>query len=69
MDNLAKSARTSCVITVDVNWVTPHSCERPQKLLNSNLCARTACATGYGFCNALIRQRKPKLSTELCRSC
>ncbi|RQS98955.1 hypothetical protein DF037_23925 [Burkholderia contaminans] len=65
MDNRAKSARTSCVITVDVNWATRHSCEAAQKLLNSNLCARTACATGYGFANTLIHQRKPELSTEL----
>ncbi|MBA9830444.1 hypothetical protein DI458_21360 [Burkholderia contaminans] len=65
MDNRTKSARTSCVITVDVNWATRHSCEAAQKLLNSNVCARTACATGYGFANALIHQRKPELSTEL----
>ncbi|RQS73803.1 hypothetical protein DF032_25905 [Burkholderia seminalis] len=69
MDNRAESARTSCVITVDVNWATPHSCATARKLLNSNDCARTACATGYGFANALIRQRKPKLSTELCVLC
>ncbi|KAG8151478.1 hypothetical protein BFF94_022445 [Burkholderia catarinensis] len=69
MDNLAKSARASCVITVDVNWVTRHSCETAPKLLNANFCARTACATGYGFFNPLIRQRKPKLSTELCVLC
>ncbi|OXJ06089.1 hypothetical protein CFB41_00365 [Burkholderia sp. AU33803] len=69
MDNRAKSARTSCVITVDVNWATRHSCEAAPKLLNSNLCARTVCATGYGFCNTLICRRKPKLSTELCVLC
>ncbi|AWU98744.1 hypothetical protein DM992_03585 [Burkholderia sp. JP2-270] len=69
MDNLAKSTCTSCVITVDVNWATRHSCETAPKLLISNFCARTACATGYGFANALIRQRKPKLSTELCVLC
>ncbi|MPV59849.1 hypothetical protein CFB46_04450 [Burkholderia sp. HI2761] len=69
MDNRAKSARTSCVITVDVNWVTRHSCEAARKLLNSNVCARTACAIGYGFANALIWQRKPELSTELCALC
>ncbi|OMG69826.1 hypothetical protein BW685_30360 [Burkholderia ubonensis] len=69
MDNRAKSARTPCAITVDVNWASPHSCETARKLLNSNRCARTACAAGYGFANALIRLRKPKLSTELCGSC
>ncbi|OXI27741.1 hypothetical protein CFB43_00280 [Burkholderia sp. AU15512] len=69
MDNRAKSARTSCAITVDVNWATRHSCEAAQKLLNSNLCARTACATGYGLCNTLIYRRKSKLSTELRALC
>ncbi|PCE31047.1 hypothetical protein BZL54_17625 [Burkholderia ubonensis subsp. mesacidophila] len=61
--------RTPCAITVDVNWASPHSCETPQKLLNSNCCARTACAAGYGFANMLICLRKPKLSTELRGSC
>ncbi|OXI49681.1 hypothetical protein CFB84_00310 [Burkholderia aenigmatica] len=69
MDNRAESARTSCAITVDVNWATRHSCETGRKLLNSNLCARTVCATGYGLPNALICRRKPKLSTELCVLC
>ncbi|AQQ33911.1 hypothetical protein A8E95_28155 [Burkholderia cenocepacia] len=69
MDNRAESARTSCAITVDVNWVTQHSCEAARKLLNSNVCEQTACATGYGFANTLIFQRKPELSTELCVLC
>ncbi|OXI36066.1 hypothetical protein CFB89_00245 [Burkholderia sp. AU16741] len=69
MDNPAKSLRIPCAITVDVNWVTRHSCEAARKLLDSNLCARTACATGYGFANTLICQRKPELSTELCVLC
>ncbi|AZQ49577.1 hypothetical protein D5R55_00340 [Burkholderia cenocepacia] len=69
MDNCAKSVRTLCVITVDVNWVTRHSCKAARKLLNSNVCARTACATGYSFANTLICQRKPELSTELCVLC
>ncbi|AXK64028.1 hypothetical protein CN645_23515 [Burkholderia sp. IDO3] len=69
MDNRAKSARTSCAITVDVNWATRHSREAAQKLLNSNLCEQTACATGYGRANTLILLRKPKLSTELCGPC
>ncbi|MPV68793.1 hypothetical protein GD429_23840 [Burkholderia sp. BE17] len=69
MDKLAESARASCVITVDVNWVTRHSCEVAPKLLISNFCARTACATGYGFAKVLICRRKPKLSTELCVLC
>ncbi|TGN97510.1 hypothetical protein PL79_010650 [Burkholderia sp. USMB20] len=65
MDNRAESARTSCAITVDVNWATRHSCETARKLPNSNLCEQTACATTYGRANALILLRKPKLSTEL----
>ncbi|ORT83312.1 hypothetical protein B7G54_23540 [Burkholderia puraquae] len=69
MDNPAESTRTSCVITVDVNWATRHCCETARKLLNSNLCERTVCATGYGLSNTLIRRRKPKLSTELCVLC
>ncbi|TES78698.1 hypothetical protein E2P84_11045 [Burkholderia cepacia] len=69
MDNCAESARTSCAITVDVNWATRHSCETARKLLNRNFCARTACATGYGLSNILICRRKPKLSTELCAPC
>ncbi|RQU09876.1 hypothetical protein DF153_26670 [Burkholderia cenocepacia] len=69
MDNRAESARTSCAITVDVNWATRHGCDAARKLLNSNRCARTACATGYGFANTLICQRKPELSTELCALC
>ncbi|ERI27387.1 hypothetical protein A8F26_36080 [Burkholderia cenocepacia] len=69
MDNRAESARTSCAITVYVNWATRHSCAAARKLLNSNVCARTACATGYGFANTLICQRKPELSTELCVLC
>ncbi|RQZ18429.1 hypothetical protein DIE14_31140 [Burkholderia sp. Bp9017] len=64
MDNRTKSARTSCAITVDVNWATRHSCEAAQKLLNSNLCEQTVCATGYGSANTLILLRKPELSTE-----
>ncbi|RQR74045.1 hypothetical protein DIE11_25145 [Burkholderia sp. Bp9012] len=69
MDNRAESTRGSCVITVDVNWATRHSRRAAQKLLNSNLCEQTACATGYGCANALILLRKPKLSTELCKPC
>ncbi|AYZ97024.1 hypothetical protein DB771_04515 [Burkholderia sp. AU29985] len=69
MDNRADSARTSCAITVDVNWAIRHSSGAAQKLLLSNCCARTACATGYVVYNTLIRQRKPKLSTELCVPC
>ncbi|RQZ11326.1 hypothetical protein DIE15_26535 [Burkholderia sp. Bp9031] len=69
MDNRAKSARTSCAITVDVNWATPHSCETARKLLNSNPCEQTACSTGYGGANTLILLRKPRLSTELCVLC
>ncbi|OXI28009.1 hypothetical protein DF034_23585 [Burkholderia anthina] len=69
MDNRVESVRTSCAITVDVNWATRHSCAAARKLLNSNACARTACATGYGFANPLIRRCKPELSTELCVLC
>ncbi|RQU48620.1 hypothetical protein DF147_09070 [Burkholderia cenocepacia] len=69
MDNRAESACTPCAITVDVNWATRHSCDAARKLLNSNRCARTACATGYSFANTLICQRKPELSTELCVLC
>ncbi|RQS12837.1 hypothetical protein DIE06_26450 [Burkholderia sp. Bp8998] len=69
MDNRTESARTSCAITVDVNWATRHSHEAAPKLLNSNLCEQTACATGYGCANTLILLRKLKLSTELCASC
>ncbi|KAB0641924.1 hypothetical protein F7R21_14145 [Burkholderia latens] len=69
MDNCAESARTSCAITVDVNWATRHSCEAARKLLNSNRCEQTGCAMRYGCANALILLRKPKLSTELCAPC
>ncbi|RQQ12717.1 hypothetical protein DF107_15995 [Burkholderia stagnalis] len=69
MDNRAESTRIPCAITVDVNWATRHSCEAARKLLNSTCCARTACAAGYGFANALICQRKPKLSTEFRAPC
>ncbi|RQR32121.1 hypothetical protein DIE23_16890 [Burkholderia sp. Bp9143] len=64
MDNRAESARTSCAITVDVNWATRHSLEAARKLPNSNLCEQTTCATGCGCANTLILLRKPKLSTE-----
>ncbi|RKU01725.1 hypothetical protein C7H84_18530 [Burkholderia sp. Nafp2/4-1b] len=69
MDNRAKSTRTSCAITVDVNWVTRHSCAAARKLLNSNRCEPTDCAMGCGRANALILLRKPKLSTEPCVPC
>ncbi|PEH67038.1 hypothetical protein CRM91_33175 [Burkholderia ambifaria] len=69
MDNCEESARSSCVITVDVNWATRHSCETARKLPHSNVCERTACATGCGGANSLILLRKPKLSTELWAPC
>ncbi|RQR31654.1 hypothetical protein DIE22_21895 [Burkholderia sp. Bp9142] len=69
MDNPAESTRTSCAITVDVNWATRHSRETAPKLLNSNLCERTTCTTGYGRANTLILLRKLKLSTELWAPC
>ncbi|PRD87741.1 hypothetical protein C6P92_09115 [Burkholderia multivorans] len=59
----------SCAITVDVNGVTRQVAHRVQKLLISNYCARTRCATGYVFNKPLIRQRKRRLSTELRAPC
>ncbi|CAG9228852.1 hypothetical protein BVI434_550048 [Burkholderia vietnamiensis] len=46
-----------------------HSRDAARKLLNSNRCEQTACATGYAHANALIFLHKPALSTELCVPC